>query len=740
MTAHRPTGFAAVAGVYVARGWHPFPLPAAAKSPPPDGVTGANGIDPTAEQVQRWVELHDGANVGLRMPLNVVGIDVDEYDGKHGAATLAALEAQYGKLPATWRSTARGDGPSGIRFYRIPPGVIFPGQFGPDIEAIQHHHRYAVVAPSIHPKTGERYRWFDLADVLGTNPPLVDDLAELPFAWIEGLRWKVAPEQVALPRHPLLAIDDDSIADRIRNENQWHEVLAGDGWQSVRVDPGGSSSWTRPGKDPRHGISAVLHEPDGPFVVFSTSVAELQPAWALNDAGTGWSFSIFGYLAATRHGGDRSACAREYRRQTNAVDGKLHIMRTSAQAGVVLSGASVDEPDSSVEASHLIHWPSFWAEDRTDEDFVAYPLIPRGRAVALYAPAKAGKSTIVLALVAALATGRPLFGSTLTAPVDVLYLDYEMTESDLMERLVELGYDDSTDLSRLHYALMPSLPPLDTRQGAEALTRLANLCGAQLIVVDTFGRAVEGDENEADTSRAFYRHTGMMLKAAGRSVLRTDHAGKDVAKGQRGSSAKNDDVDVVWQLTRSDVGVTLVRTHSRVSWVPETVELTRSIDEDAGSILWTITKGDVAWPAGTAACVAEIEALGLAPVGYRPTWAALKAAGSTTPRLVVRAALKARREVAAGRLSLGQPNREMSANLGTAHPAAHPFSDDVGAAPRRTTAHLDETPAQDTRRTSRRTPAHPAEPEGVRRRISIYGAPRLEETDPKNFEGLIEPV
>jgi hypothetical protein len=57
--------------------------------------------------------------------------------------------------------------------------------------------------------------------------------------------------------------------------------------------------------------------------------------------------------------------------------------------------------------------------------------------------------------------------------------------------------------------------------------------------------------------------------------VRTDHAGKDGGKkhGQRGSSAKNDDVDIVYRLDKTDDGLMLVRTHTRISWVPEKIDL-----------------------------------------------------------------------------------------------------------------------------------------------------------------------
>lgn len=224
----------------------------------------------------------------------------------------------------------------------------------------------------------------------------------------------------------------------------------------------------------------------------------------------------------------------------------------------------------------LIDWAEFWATDHQSEDWLAWPLIPVGRQVALYAPAKTGKSMVTLAVVAALAAGWPILGQPARPPVHVLYLDYEMTRADLHERLEALGYGPDVDMSHLHYASLPSLPPLNTEAGAQAVLELALAVGAAVVVVDTTGRAVDGDENDAGPYRDFARHTGLALKAAGIALLRTDHAGKDKTKGQRGSSAKNDDVDVVLRLDVAEGGFVLTRTHSRVGWVPDRVHIERS--------------------------------------------------------------------------------------------------------------------------------------------------------------------
>lgn len=252
-----------------------------------------------------------------------------------------------------------------------------------------------------------------------------------------------------------------------------------------------------------------------------------------------------------------------------------------------------------------IDWGEFWVTDHKAEDWLLEPIIPRGRSIALYAPAKAGKSLLVLNLMAHLATGQHILSQASGEPIDVCYFDLEMTESDLFERLSDMGYDADTDFSHFHYYMLPNLPPLDTPEGGAAVMQIVQRHNAQVVVIDTTSRVIDGPENDADTLRALYICTMLPMKAAGVTVLRLDHAGKDIEKGQRGSSAKNDDVDLVWRLTAHDLGVTLTATHRRQSWIPETVEL--EIREDPLVYIQTAAT----WPTGTSEAAALLDKLGV---------------------------------------------------------------------------------------------------------------------------------
>jgi hypothetical protein len=290
----------------------------------------------------------------------------------------------------------------------------------------------------------------------------------------------------------------------------------------------------------------------------------------------------------------------------------------------------------------LVDWVELFARQRPETDWLAAPILPRGRSVALFAKGGTGKSLFVLWLVAAMATGREIFGAK-RPPADVLYLDYEMTEDDLLDRLEAMGYSPD-DLGHLHYALLPRLAPLDGREGGEAVAVLAELVAADVVVIDTFGRAVSGDENEADTVRAWYRWTGQRLKRDGRAFIRIDHAGKNLELGQRGSSAKNDDVDVVWQMTELEgKRYRLTAVKRRLDSIPPTVEVDQIVDEVG--LNYRLVAGTIDYPAGTAKVSDDLDRLGVALSSTRDKAAeVLRAAGCGARTGVVGAALRYRRE------------------------------------------------------------------------------------------------
>lgn len=167
------------------------------KSPPPGMFTGHGKPDPSGADLQTWLDGPEaGYNIGLRLPAGMLGLDVDAYPGKRGGESLAELIDAHGRLPSTWVTSARTDGTSGIRLYRVPTSIDgheinWPGEAGKHIELIQHGHRYAIVWPSTNPEAGgATYRWrHEGVRHYGMDEfvPDMSNMADLPEAWIRGL-------------------------------------------------------------------------------------------------------------------------------------------------------------------------------------------------------------------------------------------------------------------------------------------------------------------------------------------------------------------------------------------------------------------------------------------------------------------------------------------------------------------------------------------------------------------------
>jgi len=502
-------------------------------------------------------------------------VDVDDRDEYRGSDTLHDLEQRFGALPETVTAIT-GTGGQHLYFYspvevrndagsRLGVGLDIRGEGG-----------QVLAAPTVHPN-GKQYQWVDGWSPMDRRP------ANAP-QWL--LTLLTTNPQMVKPQGTtdLFLADPTTPSARYCAQTTWEQLLIPDGWTLAKTDRHGEQHWTRPGKDSRDGISATIgHNGNDALIVFTSAVAWLPEG----------GYNRFGYMAARDHHGDWKQAAKQF------------LAHNTTQADT-----TTITPDEMLDM--LVDWKTFWNQDHIVEDWIAKPLIARARQTALFAGAKTGKSWLTLNVVAALATGKPILGHPPVAEVHVLYLDYEMVEADLYERLEQFGYTEEDDLSHLHYALIPSLPPLNTAEGASAIMRLCELTKAEVVVIDTTGRAIEGEENSADSYREFARTTGLALKRAGIACVRTDHAGKDGGKkhGQRGSSAKNDDVDIVYRLDKTDDGLMLVRTHTRISWVPEKIDLIVEDIDDITTIRQR-TRATKGWTAQEIALAKHIDTLGI---------------------------------------------------------------------------------------------------------------------------------
>ena len=514
-----------------------IPIKQGEKRPPMQGWQNAATSDPTT--IRTWFEgqFKDcglGIATGEFRNRYLIVIDIDDRPEFSGSDTLKDLEQLHGQLPDTVEVIT---GSGGRHIYFLTDAPIrneASGRLGQGID-VRGIGGQVLAPPTIHPN-GKTYEWVEGKSIANTPP------ADMPLWMVLILTEKHTDDIPMTYESTANILTEEGPASRYCAATTWPELLRQDGWTLAHIDQSGEAHWIRPGKDIREGTSATTGWQGKDIIrVFTTSIPAL-PAGA---------YTRFGYTAAMHHNGDRSAFAKKLLQEGKAL-------------------VPVTQP--AITDNILINWQDFWTQSFPAEDWLIEPIIPRNQLVVIFAPGGTGKSLLALYIAAALATGKEIFAEP-KPPTNVLYMDYEMSQAVLYERLTAMGYNGDTDLSRLHYASLPPIGSLDKPEGAKQICDLARTCQAELVIIDTFARAVEGAENDADTVRNFYRWTAMNLKQEGRSLMRIDHAGKDLKKGARGTSAKNDDVDLVWQMTKVDGQLVLIRQKHRHTWIPERINL-----------------------------------------------------------------------------------------------------------------------------------------------------------------------
>jgi hypothetical protein len=228
----------------------------------------------------------------------------------------------------------------------------------------------------------------------------------------------------------------------------------------------------------------------------------------------------------------------------------------------------------------LLNWDEFF-----DTDFGAIQLLPGklmgpGQQITLVGDGKAGKSLFTQEWMWRMATGQPFLGDDKQEPVRILYLDAENGQEQVQERFLSFGAGPRA-MGELRYASFPPVRPLDTAGGGADVLAMVKATGAELVVIDTISRFISAPENDADTWLNLYRHTLLPLKRDRIASVRLDHFGKDKERGGRGSSAKTQDVDHVWELAAQGGGcLTLKRTHTRTGIGPDSFSLLRQARRD----------------------------------------------------------------------------------------------------------------------------------------------------------------
>jgi AAA domain/Bifunctional DNA primase/polymerase, N-terminal len=572
------------AGQQQRNGWGPIPLPSARKAPPPDGFT---GDAPTPSYADWWTVYSDNpagwGNLGARIPMGVVGIDVDAYSGKNGAATWRALGGP--EFPDTVILSARFtpgyDGVSGIRLYRLPEHLSHLDLWGAHdgIEILRFHHRYAVAPGSLHPE-GTVYRLFDtrtkaFLDVLpdvATLPLLPDHLADRLTP--AGAPWAGHGAPVGVPRRTpdvmcrqslrILqnAVNGLSTADSrfdqmrdavwalVKSEDEGHSlgvaldtlklayiaVTAKDRREAKAEPP--ASEFDRALATARAKVDADPTDPM--FHQCCTSDERPEPVQPPASSPLGETVESQEWSEPTPY--DR-AVQRHYAELRVREDAKTLLARHNAGQSPPLAPLS---------------YPVFAAQPDEQEHYRVEALWPaEGRAM-LSAAAKSGKTTLVAAnLIPSLLDGRPFLGRYATQPVTggIILLNMEVGPRTLRRwmRAADVPLDDR--LTVLNLRGRAASLPLASDHGRADLSRVLRDLGAEVVILDPLAPLLASlglDENSNTDVARFFSWWAEALDGAGVAddliVHHTGHAGQR----SRGASRFNDEPDAIWTLTKAD--------------------------------------------------------------------------------------------------------------------------------------------------------------------------------------------
>ncbi|MGV0490696.1 AAA family ATPase [Mycobacterium kansasii] len=631
------TPYADAMGLYWRHGWRGvIRLPEGQKGPPPDGFTGYAGSDTSYADMCAWAEANPAGNVALRLPDNVIGLDVDAYGAKLGAQTLAAAVARWGALPPAWTTTSRDDGVSGIRMYRVPAGTRFVTELpGGGVEVIQRRHRYAVVWPSRHPE-GRAYRWLDPAGKVSARPPSPDELAELPAAWVDGIRATNTARAFCLDGDALVmgALTDGAPTDRVAARlAEALGVLAGPrDPQRARYDATlrHVGALLRYGRQGAGGVGPALAELRDRYVIavaddrqggvstareeFNRMICRAGPMLATpNDRDD--SESILALVDPRIRG---SVALTYINRSVSEVSETMQIPRSG---GPSQRNVSSDNSDTVSEATMRVDTDSdtsdtsdtgnsdvlgsmvdgAWldAQDFPPLEYAVPGLISEGLGI-IVGPPKAGKSWLVADLALAVAAGGVALGAVAVAQRPVLYLALEDGHRRLQVRFRRI-MGDGQPIPRGVHVIVKATPDEALKMIGAFMRRHAP--AKPFVVLDTLGKVKPPKRAGEDSYQVDYS-IGSRLKALadevpGSALLVVHHSRKaessdfvDAVSGTNGIAGAADFVAVLVRQ-RHSVEATLSVTGRDI------VEAEYALTAVSG-VLWRLDGGTLAAAADAA--------------------------------------------------------------------------------------------------------------------------------------------
>lgn len=452
----------------------------------------------------------EGLNLGVRLPADVVVVDVDPRNFPAGRDSLTELAAAFGLPLASAPHVLTGNlsHPGHHYYFRKPAGAVLldslEGFEGVELKSLGRQ----VVAPgSVHP-TGGLYRW------ASDSPPL-HAMPELPARLVEAARrpertrgtgaGEITPEQLAASLEHLDPAD-------FREHDAWRELMM-----------------------------ACHHATDGAgrqeFIDWSTSDPEFADhEWII---GRRWDS-----LHADR---DDAVTIATLRRRLNE------------------AGADIAPPDAADDFDVWDEVEPIGERARRRflniNDLKALPpprwlvpgLLVEDSIAAIYGAPESGKSFLALDIAMAIAGGVDWHGRRVTGG-GVLYVAAEGA-SGFGKRVRAWEIDRGIDVGKfplwLDHGEINLAAERDGGVRAFVSDVVEELGPLRLVVIDTLNQTAAGaDENSAKDMGRYIASMKRIRDETGATVVVVHHSGKDPGKGMRGSSSLLGAMDTTVEVDR----------------------------------------------------------------------------------------------------------------------------------------------------------------------------------------------
>lgn len=513
------------------RGYRVLPVSATSKNPAIGGV-GCYQATTDEDQIRTWWGERPNARVGVAAGEGLVVIDLDVKDGKDGIAAFTRWAQEH---DVSWRPTVTT--PSGGQHVYFRTQSNFSNTVGKLLDGVDVRSMGGYV-------------------VAYGRVPRLEDLPELDPQLAQLLGPKDVEQPVSSPRepdeadagplHPYAAAAIEKELARLQAEEiaGW----AGEGWNSTTYEVAcnllelANSEWS--GYTLEQAEADLLeHAPTDP----GFGPKEHRNCWESARKKVGGK-----YRPDPRGGAEADFQPFEdgstgdhddaFNNQVEVELRRLQIREEARRRLRVLEAPPAEPFDAGTLAEILARPP--------EPEMRINGLQPWESSVLLTAQRKTGKTTMSGNYASSLLTGEPFLGFDVRKlDGDLAFLNFEVSGAQLARWLHEIGVP--TD--RCHIVnLRGRRNPLANPDDWERLAQHLRARGVEAVIVDPFGRAFSGD-NQNDNSQV-----GRWLVDLDRFVrgevgatdlLLTAHAGW-AGERTRGASALEDWADVIWTMTR----------------------------------------------------------------------------------------------------------------------------------------------------------------------------------------------